>query len=104
MSGYVLSPLALEDIFQIWSYYSSNATIELADRIESQLFGAIDTIVTNPGIGHTRSDLTTAPVRFFRIYQFMIVYRLREQLEIVRVLHGKRDLKGILSGTESSQQ
>ena len=96
MSGYVLSPLAIEDIFQIWSYFSTNATIELADRIESELFEAFDSLVKNPGIGHMRSDLTNASVRFFRVYQFMIVYRVRDQVEVVRVLHGKRDLKRIL--------
>ena len=33
---------------------------------------------------------------FFAVYQYMIVYRAKKPLEIVRVLHGKRDVKKIL--------
>lgn len=33
---------------------------------------------------------------FFSVYQYMIVYRLTELVEIVAVLHGKRDVKRLL--------
>jgi plasmid stabilization system protein ParE len=36
-------------------------------------------------------------VLFFTVYSYMIVYRVKTRLEIVRVLHGKRDMKQILT-------
>ena len=96
MSTFVLAPDAEEDLFQIWSYLFQKAGLELADRIQGELFDAFSTVATAPGLGHSRTDLTTAPVLFFPVYQYMIVYRAKTPLEIVRVLHGKRDVKRIL--------
>jgi plasmid stabilization system protein ParE len=53
-------------------------------------------LAQNPRLGHKRSDLTSHPVLFFTVYSYMIVYRPGMPLEIVRVLHGNRDLKRIL--------
>ena len=49
-----------------------------------------------PGKGHKRPDLTSRDVLFFSVYQYMIVYRRTELVEIVAVLHGKRDVKRLL--------
>jgi hypothetical protein len=46
-----------------------------------------------PGKGHKRPDLTSSNVLFFSVYQYMIVYRRAAMVEIVAVLHGKRDDK-----------
>ena len=51
-----------------------------------------------PAKGHRRSDLTNRNVLFFSVYQYMIVYRRAEPVEIVAVLHGKRDLRRVLKG------
>ena len=49
-----------------------------------------------PARGHKRADLTTHDVLFFSLYQYMIVYRRRIMVEIVAVLHGKRNVKKLL--------
>ena len=96
MSGYVVSPKADEDIFEIWRYLNERAGIEVANRVEAEIYGAFETLAQNPRLGHKRSDLTSHPVLFFTVYSYMIVYRPGAPPEIVRVLHGKRDLKRIL--------
>src|SRR5256885_1172697 len=98
MSGYILSPESEEDIFEIWSYLAKEAGIDLADRIESELFEKFSLLAHNPGLGHKRPDLTMFPVLLYRAfpYQYMIVYRPRTPLEIVGVLHAKRHIKRIL--------
>lgn len=40
MSGYVLSPEAEEDVFQIWSYLAEEASLETANRVESKIYEA----------------------------------------------------------------
>jgi toxin ParE1/3/4 len=96
MSGYVVSPKADEDIFEIWRYLYERAGIEVANRVEAKVYGAFETLAQNPRVVHKRSDLTTHRVLFFTVYSYMIVYRPGTPLDIARVLHGKRDLKRIL--------
>ncbi len=47
----------------------------------------------NPRLGHKRSDLTKAPVRFLTVRRsYMVVYQSEEKrLVIVRIHHGARD-------------
>jgi plasmid stabilization system protein ParE len=96
VSGYIVSPRADEDIIEIWQYLHERASIEVANRVEAEIYSAFETLAQNPRIGHKRSDLTSHPVLFFAVYSYMIVYRPSRPLEIARVLHGKRDLTQIL--------
>jgi toxin ParE1/3/4 len=99
MPGYILSPESQQDIFEIWSYLVAEAGVELANQIESELFDDFDLLARSPGIGHKRQDLTKFPMFFYRAfpYQYMIIYRMEKAgVEIVGVLHAKRDIKKIL--------
>ena len=50
-----------------------------------------------PGMGHFRSDLAAEPLRFWRVRNYLVVYRSEKTpIEIVRVLHGARDAQVIL--------
>ena len=77
MIGYAFTPLAKADLFEIWSYlsmYSENA----ADSVEQAIYDACDFVAEAPLRGHTRSDLTTRPLRFWtlnRYPNYTIVYR-----------------------------
>jgi len=98
MSDYVLSPEAEEDLFQIWRYLAEEASTEIANRIEAKLYEAFEMLVAIPDMGHKRSDLTEHPVRFFRVrpYSYLIVYKSKIPLEVVAVLHGKRNIAELL--------
>lgn len=95
---YVLSPQAALDLAEIWLYLERNASISVADEVESQILDRILFVATNPGVGHSRRDLTHKNVKFFPVYSYLIVYRPETTpLEIVSVLHGRRDVEEILS-------
>ena len=48
-------------------------------------------------MGHTRDDLTSRPVRYWAVRSYMVVYKPDGRpLEIVRVVHGARDLPRLL--------
>ncbi len=48
-------------------------------------------------MGHFRGDLVANPLRFWRVRDYLIIYRSEKKpLEIVRVLHGKRDVQALL--------
>jgi len=96
MSNYLLSPEADGDIFDIWQYIAEQADIGTADRVRSELYTAFEMLSRMPGQGHKRSDLTSLSLLFFSVYSYLIVYRLKSPIEIVAVLHGRRDVEQLL--------
>ena len=96
MKPYLVSLEAEDDLRQIWRYLLGEAGLEIANRIQGELVDAFEGLAMTPGKGHKRTDLTSRDVLFLSVYQYMIVYRRAELVEIVAVLHGKRDLKRLL--------
>jgi antitoxin ParD1/3/4 len=99
MSGYALTPLAKADIFDIWSYIAEDNQ-DAADSVEQAIYDACAFLAAGPLRGHRRPDLTIRPVRFWtlsRYPNYTVVY-LPETvpLQIVAVLHGKRNIQRIL--------
>jgi plasmid stabilization system protein ParE len=98
---YLIAPDAEGDLKQIWRYLLAEAGLAIANRIQGELVDAIESLVDVPGKGHKRPDLTGGKVLFFSVYQYMIVYRRTALVEIVAVLHGKRDVKRLLKSRMS---
>ncbi len=96
MKPYLVAPEAEDDLRQIWRYLLGEAGLAIANRIQGELVDAFESLADVPGKGHKRPDLTSREVLFFSVYQYMIVYRRAELVEIVAVLHGKRDLRRLL--------
>jgi len=98
VSDFVLAPAACGDILEIWDYYAATIdNIDVADRIRDELFAAFAELAKTPGMGHYRNDLAAEPLRFWRVREYLIIYRSEKRpLEIVRVLHGKRDVQALL--------
>ena len=99
MSGYSLTPLAKADIFEIWSYIAEVST-DAANRVEAAIFDACECVAEAPLRGHTRHDITSRPLRFWTLTQYpnySIVYRSdTAAVQIVAILHGKRNIRRIL--------
>ena len=77
MSGYVLTPLAKADIFDIWAYVAENSE-PVADRLEQAIHDACAFLAEGPLRGHTRPDLTPLPLRFWTLIRYpnyTVVYR-----------------------------
>jgi antitoxin ParD1/3/4/toxin ParE1/3/4 len=100
MSGrYLLAPEAATDLTQIWRYIKKQSSIERADRVESVILDKIAFLAENPGAGHWRKALTDQPIKFFPVYSYLIVYRPETKpLQVVSILHGRRDVEEILKG------
>jgi plasmid stabilization system protein ParE len=95
MKRFKLSPEAAQDIREIWAYIAAD-NIKAARRVRLQIFDACQRVAGNPGIGHSREDLTDKPVLFWPTGSYLIVYAARKPVEIVRVLHGARDIPSLL--------
>ncbi len=99
MSGYALTPLAKADIFEIWCYIADDSE-DAADRVEQAIYDACAIISEAPTRGHSRPDLTTRSLRFWtltRYPNYTVVYQPgTAPLQVVAVLHGKRNIRRIL--------
>ena len=94
---YILAPEAAQDLVEIWSYLKQQASLAMAEHVESVIRERIVFLAENPGAGHRRRDLTSAEVKFFSVYSYLIVYRpSTKPLQIVSILHGRRDVEAIL--------
>jgi plasmid stabilization system protein ParE len=96
VKSYLVAPEAEDDPQQTWRYLLAEAGLAVANRIQNELVDAFEGLANVPGKGHKRPDLTSRDVYFFSVYQYMIVYRLTVVVEIVAVLHGKRNIKRLL--------
>jgi plasmid stabilization system protein ParE len=103
MSGYALTPLVKADIFEIWSYIADDSE-NSANRVEQAIYDACAFVAKAPLRGHFRSDLTSRSLRFWtltRYPNYTIVYRPETSpLQVVAVLHGKRNVRSILKGRQ----
>jgi len=96
---YVLAPEAALDLVLIWRYIKKQSSERIADRVESAIRDQIVFLAGSPGSGHWRKDLTDVPVKFFPVYSYLIVYRPdTKPLQVVSILHGRRDVEQILKG------
>ena len=94
MSGWELSPEALADLQEIWIYIAADNP-SAADKLEAEIFEAFKLLAGHPRLGHKRPDLTAQDVRFWTVCgHYLIIYRHKTKpLQIVRILHGSRDVR-----------
>ena len=94
MKAYTLSPQAEEDLTEIWLFISRDS-VEAADRLIDEIVKCCEMIASYPEVGRERSELASH-LRSFPIKRYILFYRpLRETIEIVRVLHGAREIETI---------
>jgi antitoxin ParD1/3/4 len=94
---------ATEDLDAIW-WFIAEENRDAAERVELEIVATCGRLAKHPRIGTKRQDITALPVRFWAVTGFpnyVIVYRPdTAPLQVVAVLHGKRDLKEVLEGRE----
>ena len=95
--SYVLTLAAQGDIEEIVVTLAQENP-EAAEMVEERLYAAFDLLADNPGLGHERQDLTDRPVLFWPVRQtsYAAIYRLATPIEIVRVIHWRRDIASVL--------
>jgi len=56
-----------------------------------EILAAIRALVPFPNVGHNRPDLTSRPLRFISVREYLIAYAPDEKpLWVVAVMHGRR--------------
>ncbi len=98
MNRFVLTEPARRDLDQIKSFLLDKAGPTITRRVVKDIRAALKLLGKQPRVGHVREDLTGRPVKFWPVYSYMIVYDPEtEPIQILRVLHGMRDVEEILN-------
>ena len=89
MADYQITPKALADLDEVWSYIAQHNT-SAADQMIDALIQRFSLLGKNPEMGQSREDL--APnLRTFSVRSYVIYFQKSlVTVEIVRVIHGAR--------------
>ena len=91
MNGFALHPEAYNDIDEIRAYIAEDSP-DAADRVVNEIFDRFRQLAQFPNQGFHRPDLTSRPLRFIVLREYLIAYAPAEKpLWIVSVLHGRRN-------------
>lgn len=103
MTGYRFHPEAETDLDEIWEYIAAE-NIDAAGRVIGEIEKALENLISFPHAGNRRADLTSRPLRFFRVRDYLIAFAPDEEpLWVIAVMHGHRDprvMAAILRGRE----
>ncbi len=100
MPGVVVRPRALVDLAEIWAFIAEDS-VKHADRFAALIDSQFRTLARQPHMGRSRPELATE-LRSFPVGQHVIFYLpLPKGVEIVRVLHGARDIDSVVHDEES---
>lgn len=92
-----ISPRASSDLIEIWSYIADDSVTN-ADAFIDKLYETIQLLARQPGSGRHREELAPG-IQSFPFGRYIIFYRaVTDAIEIVRVLHGARDIESLFEG------
>ena len=94
------TPTARNDVVEILLYLRARSH-RAARLVHQAINRTFEFLAQNPGAGQARDELATGlrsfPVNRYRNY--LLFYRpLRDGIQVIRVLHGARDLPPLLKG------
>ena len=99
MSVVLKSPRALSDLAEIWTYIADD-NAAAADAFAALIDGKFQALASQPDMGRARPELAT-DLRSFLVGRYVIFYLpLPDGVEIVRVLHGARDIESVFQGED----
>src|SRR4051794_24444768 len=94
---------AESDLLDLWDYIEQANGEACANTYIHQIERALETLAEQPGIGRSRDDLGEG-LYSLPVASHVIFYRLMKGgIEVVRVLHGKRDIDAIFADEADDQ-
>jgi plasmid stabilization system protein ParE len=90
MTGYDFHPEAFRDLDAIGEFIAEDNP-DAADKVIADILAAVDALVPFPHQGHRRTDLTSRPLRFWLVRDYLIAYAPDEKpLWVVAIIHSSR--------------
>lgn len=97
MAKYVLTNKAVEDLTRIWDYTYEEWSENLAEKYYELIISTFEEIAQSPALGKSYASLSKE-ILGFKVGKHIVFYRTLtlQEVEIVRVLHARMDLKNRL--------
>jgi plasmid stabilization system protein ParE len=73
MTGYDFHPEAFSDLDEIWEFIRADSP-DAADRMIAEILSRTRALVGFPNQGYRRPDLTSRPLRFVGVREYLVVY------------------------------
>jgi len=92
MSRILRSPLARNDLLDIWTYIANESSTAIADGFLARIYGALEVVAQAPYIGRERAEFPGNP-RSVVVRPYVIFYEPLPEgdgIAVWRVLHGAR--------------
>ena len=90
MSRFALHPEAYDDIDEARAYVAEDNP-DAADRMVDEIFDRIRQLVSFPDQGFRRPNITSLPLRFVTVRDYLIAYAPEKKpLWVLAVFHGRR--------------
>ena len=106
MADYLIAPGARLDLQDVWLYFADEVgNVNLADRFSARAQLTFARLARSPGLGrrwktHQSDSRNLQQWRVDRFPNLLVFYRQHAgSVEIVRVLHGARNLEATLSAS-----
>ncbi|MGV7105218.1 type II toxin-antitoxin system RelE/ParE family toxin [Flavobacterium sp. U410] len=97
MGSFNLTNKAVEDLTNIWNYTFEEWSENQADTYYFLLLEMCQDLADNPTIGKSYKDIGIE-IFGFKAHRHIIFYEIKSknEIEIVRILHGRMDIENIL--------
>jgi len=90
-AAYEFHPEARIDLREIVDYIADDNP-DASDNVLSDILRTLTSLARFPQLGHSRTDLTSRPLRFITVRNYLIAYAPDEKpLWVVAVIHGHRN-------------
>lgn len=91
----ILSPEADQDLIDIWGHLARGASPGIADEQLRRIDRSAERLLDHPFSAQARDELAPG-IRSLPVHPYMLFFRVTsDAIEIVRVLHGSRDVEAI---------
>jgi toxin ParE1/3/4 len=95
---------AEQDVLDLWEYIDARSGTDRANAQIWQIERVLIALSNHPGMGRSREELYPN-LRSYPTGRYMIFYlALDDGIELVRVLHGSRDIEGIFENEEADDE
>ncbi|MDQ6471825.1 type II toxin-antitoxin system RelE/ParE family toxin [Flavobacterium sp. LHD-80] len=94
MAKYHLTNKAVEDLEDIWNYTFDEWSEKQADKYYLLLLGSCQEVAENPCLGK-KYDIVAEKLLGYKSNEHILFYQIISniEIEIIRILHGRMDLK-----------
>jgi plasmid stabilization system protein ParE len=98
-SSYRLTATAARDVETALEFVASRDGMSRAMKLHDAFSRAFLRLSERPGLGRVRADLTGDSVRWWTVFDWLVLYQpTAKGIDVLTVIHGARELRNLVVG------